>query len=308
MRLALQLLTFNRLETLRALFDSLAAQTDRDWAFYNLDNSTDEAKATLIAALVEEQKGRLSIVFERSSSNIGFTGGHQHLYERHNADYVMCVNDDVILEPEYIERVCRGLDEQPKVAAVGGKILRWDFDPEGVRSGIGNLVKKTDIVDSLGLAKTRYHKVYDIGAGKKIPDSRPDPIPAIPVFGVSGCLPLYRRVAVGSQLFDPSYFMYKEDVDLAYRLAKTGWASIIVPSAVAYHRRTFSIQARKAVVPFFIQWLSYRNHWRNLGKHLAWRDWLVSGWLIIPYEVAKFGYLCYNYRTEFLNAVRKEWL
>ena len=104
-----------------------------------------------------------------------------------------------------------------------------------------------------------------LAQGRKflIPDltpSPPSPSSASPVAS------LYRRVAVGSQLFDPSYFMYKEDVDLAYRLAKTGWASIIVPSAVAYHRRTFSIQARKAVVPFFIQWLSYRNHWRNLGK------------------------------------------
>ena len=107
-------LTFNRLETLRALFDSLAAQTDRDWAFYILDNSTDEAKATLIAALVEEQKGRLSIVFERSSSNIGFTGGHQHLYERHNADYVMCVNDDVILEPNILNAFVAGSTNNPK--------------------------------------------------------------------------------------------------------------------------------------------------------------------------------------------------
>lgn len=345
MRLALQLLTFNRPETLPPLFDSLAAQTDQDWTLYVLDNSTDPANAEAIAAYVETQKGKMSIVFERSAENIGFDAGHQHLYEVQNADYVMCINDDAFLAPDFLERVCGALDEHPKAGSASGAILRWHFGTngeivktnivdslglaktpwhhvydiavgtrlssplaDGVRSGMWNF-KESNIIDSLGLAKTPCYSVFDIVAGKKILHSRPDPITGVVYrWGVSGCLPIYRRAAVGAQLFDPAYFLYKEDVDLAYRLNKAGWTSLVVPSAIAYHQRTFSFSARKKPVPFDIQWLSYRNHWRNLKKHLTMRDWLLSGWMILPYEVAKFAYLCYKYPKAFLSAVRREWL
>ncbi len=303
MRLALQLLTFNRPETLPPLFDSLAAQTDHDWTLYVLDNSTDSAKAAAIAAYIETQKGRMAIVFEHATENNGFDAGHQHLYEAQNADYVMCINDDAFLEPDFLERVCGALDEHPKAGSASGAILRWHFGTNGE-------IVKTDVVDSLGLAKTPWHSVYDIAAGK--PLSKVQPLTtnhsATSVFGVSGCLPIYRRSALGAQLFDPSYFLYKEDVDVAYRLVKTGWTALIVPSAIAYHQRTFSFSARKKSVPFLIQWLSYRNHWRNLKKHLTMRDWLLSGWMILPYEVAKFAYLCYKYPKAFLSAVWREWL
>lgn len=296
MRLALQLLTFNRPETLLLLLCSLETQTDRDWTLYVLDNSTDASKAVEIKQIVDETSTRLPIIFERSSENIGFDGGHQHLYQQHNADYLMCLNDDAFLQPDFIQQLSACLDQHPMVAAVSGKILRWDFDAQGK-------VVKSDIVDSLGLKKMPWHEVRDIGAGKRDTQSLKH---SSTVFGVSGCLPMYRRTAVGAQLFDPSYFMYKEDVDLSYRFAKTGWTAMIVPTAVAYHRRTFSAQARKATIPFLIQWLSYRNHWRNLKKHLTWKDWMTNGWMIIPYEVAKCLYLCYKYPRAFLPAVWKE--
>jgi len=53
---------------------------------------------------------------------------------------------------------------------------------------------------------------------------------------LSGSALLVRRDAfesVGG--FDPKYFMYFEDVDLCDRLARAGWSSIYVPSAVVEH-------------------------------------------------------------------------
>lgn len=305
MRLALQLLTFNRPEVLPPLLDSLSAQTDRDWTLYVLDNSTDDAKAVEIARLVEAWQGSVPIIFTRSADNIGFDAGHQQLYASHDADYVMCVNDDTILASDYIARLRRLLDVEPKVAAVAGQILRMRFSPTGEWV-------KTNIVDSLGLAKTPWHRVYDIHAGLPTSTSQfssPNSHSPTTVFGVSGCLPIYRRGAVGSILFRSEDFMYKEDVDLAYRLQAAGHKAMIDPQAVAYHARSVSFDGRvKAAVPFASQWLSYRNHWRILGRYITPRDWLTRGWLILPYELAKFTYLCYKYRSQFIKAVVKEWL
>jgi N-acetylglucosaminyl-diphospho-decaprenol L-rhamnosyltransferase len=57
-----------------------------------------------------------------------------------------------------------------------------------------------------------------------------------PTGWLSGSLMLLRRTAferVGG--FDPSYFMYCEDMDLCRRLAEAGWSNVYVPSAVVTH-------------------------------------------------------------------------
>ena len=54
---------------------------------------------------------------------------------------------------------------------------------------------------------------------------------------LSGSFMLLRRTAfeaVGG--FDPTYFMYCEDMDLCRRLGESGWSSIYVPSAVVTHQ------------------------------------------------------------------------
>lgn len=57
------------------------------------------------------------------------------------------------------------------------------------------------------------------------------------VFGVCGGAAAYRRDAwqqAGG--FDPTLFMYLEDVDLAWRLQLLGWRALYVPEARVYHR------------------------------------------------------------------------
>lgn len=54
---------------------------------------------------------------------------------------------------------------------------------------------------------------------------------------LSGSCMLLRREAFESVAgFDPSYFMYCEDMDLCRRLGEAGWSSVYVPSAVITHQ------------------------------------------------------------------------
>lgn len=285
--LALQLLTYQKTETLPALLISLKNQTDKDWTLYLSDDGSTNEIRNQQKAIIEQAQVDFPIVYFLDQQNLGFAGRHQFLFEKNQADYVMLINDDTILEPEYIATLRKSLDTHPGTAAVAGIILRWNFASDGS-------IKKTKIVDSLGFGKNRNHKVFDIGSGQPFIESK---IPT-KVFGVSGCLPMYRRIALDGQLFDPSYFLYKEDVDLAYRLNKTGWIAALVPEALAYHQRTFQpglIDRRR--VSYKVQYLSYRNHWRNLLKHLTWQDWLKDSWAILPFEASKFFFILFTHPT-----------
>jgi GT2 family glycosyltransferase len=46
---------------------------------------------------------------------------------RNEVDYVLVLNQDVILAPNYIEILVNFLDKHSQVASVSGKIFYWDF-------------------------------------------------------------------------------------------------------------------------------------------------------------------------------------
>lgn len=58
----------------------------------------------------------------------------------------------------------------------------------------------------------------------------------VPIWGSSAAVVVYQKSAVTKVgLFDESFFAYIEDVDLAYRLQKSGFKSLLIPKAISYH-------------------------------------------------------------------------
>ena len=92
---------------------------------------------------------------------------------------------------------------------------------------------------------------FDVGAGT--PDDGRWDRPA-EVFGASGCVALFRTAAladakISTGFFDDDFFVYREDVDLAWRLRGRGWGARCVPTAVAWHRRRNLPERRRTMSP-----------------------------------------------------------
>ncbi|PIR47395.1 hypothetical protein COV06_03895 [Candidatus Uhrbacteria bacterium CG10_big_fil_rev_8_21_14_0_10_50_16] len=283
MTLALQLVTYNSSVYLPFLFDSLAQQTDQDWTLFILDNSNREERGKT-RSLVETYDKRLSIRYEESAKNIGFAGGHQRLFTEHDAELIQLVNPDVILDPDSIATLRRAFESWEELGSATGAIFRWEWK--------GGQPNKTQDVDSLGLHVAPSGKVTDLTGGQdgSVPDEMRQ------VFGVSGCLPMVRRAAVeqascDGHLFDPLYVIYKEDVDLAYRLYAGGWIAALVPQAKAYHYRAFKPSWLHRDASRFLQFYSYRNHLWNTIVYTSWREGLLRSWALVPFELAKFFFL-----------------
>ncbi len=291
MKLAVQVLTFNDAVFLPHCLRSLAGQTDRDWELHMRDQSTRTEDALQVESTLRNMRDDLTPQFE-AGENLGFAGGHQKLFSQHSADLVLLVNVDTVLAPTFVADVRRAFEADDRLGAATGQIYRWSLD--------GDDQILTNEIDSLGLKKKYAEQVEDVRTRNV------DAADSLNTFGISGCLPMYRREALAStdpegRLFDPGYHSYKEDIDVAYRLGAKGWGHAIVPEATAYHHRTFKPGAR-ATVSSWAQRQSYRNHLWNLIVHLQAKDWLTRGWVILPYELAKAGYLLLRSPNDVLQA------
>ncbi len=148
--------------------------------------------------------------------NVGFSRGQNLGILASRGDYVQCLNFDCFLEPDFLERVAEVFKSRPGVGSVSGRL----------RKLVGG--EKSELLDSTGIW---FSRCIPADRGEWLPDG---PAWAAPgeIFGPSGAAGCYRREALESvryedEYFDEEFFMFCEDIDLAWRLQLAGWQSYL---------------------------------------------------------------------------------
>jgi GT2 family glycosyltransferase len=103
------------------------------------------------------------------------------------------------------------------------------------------------------------------------------------VFGATAAAALYRRamiddVSVDGEFFDPDFFVYREDADVAWRAQLLGWRCLYTPYARGYHVRSVLPGNRRAL-PAAINMHSVKNRFlmriKNITPSLYRRNWFA---------------------------------
>ena len=218
-KLSVHLVTWNGAKYVPFLFESLRKQTYKDWTLFVLDNNSDDNTVELIKKELSNFSIQSKVVEDKT--NLGFAGGHNQAFKESDAEYILLLNQDMFLAPDCLEKVVRFLDQHPEAASVSPRLMKWNFP-----------TNFTDQIDALGLKVYRSRRVVEQYTQQNWQELKKKFSSAIlPVFGVSGALPVFRTFALKSiayedgSIFDESYHSYKEDVDLAFRLATAGYKS-----------------------------------------------------------------------------------
>lgn len=150
-----------------------------------------------------------------SEENLGFGGAIAPLVRMGSGDVVVLANDDMDVEPQFLEQLVEPLRADERVGMVAGLTLQ---------PGDGEVVDAFGIeVDSTLIAYNRLRH--------RSPADTPGRL-----LGPSGGAAAYRRSAwEAAGGFDPRFFVYGEDLDLALRLRAAGWLAAPAPLARGVH-------------------------------------------------------------------------
>jgi GT2 family glycosyltransferase len=189
-----------------------------------------------------------------AGTNLGFARGNNEGFRHARGDLLALLNNDACVEPSWLEELVDALNDDPRTGGVAAKIL---------------LKKDPGRINSAGLTLYRTGYGGDRGYGQADQGQFDEPAE---VFGACGASALLRRAMLADVgPFDERFFMYYEDLDLAWRARLRGWTFRYTPKAVVHHVHCGSSGTAS---PFFV-FYDERNrvfaHLKNAPPLLALR-------------------------------------
>lgn len=215
--------------------DALEAQSYRPDRVILVDSGSTEPS---FLETVAQSKLSIEIVRE---ANVGFSVGNNIGWRRmRDLDYVLFLNPDAFLAPNFLELAVEYMSSTPSVGLVTPSLVRYDIAHH----------RPLDTIDTTGVIRNRFGLIKERDADLPISElaryTKPNEVP-----WVCAAVALARREALeavvehGNQIFDESFFMYKEDTDLAWRIRRAGWLNMHHPALRGFHCRGW--QSRKSM-------------------------------------------------------------
>ncbi|MBZ5620671.1 MAG: glycosyltransferase family 2 protein [Acidobacteriia bacterium] len=263
-KVCIAIVTYNSGRYIRRCLDTVLKQEDVPIEVVVVDNASTDNTCEILKSF----KSRIRTIF--SSRNLGFAEAQNRAIRSSRADWVLTLNPDVLLLPGFVRMLWDAGESDPGAGAVCGKLLSI---------GPGFRMLPEPRIDSTGIFFTPAMRHFDRGWHE--PDTQCFENMEY-VFGASAAAALFRRrmiddVAVEGNFFDPDFFAYREDADVAWRAQLLGWRCIYAPAAVAYHVRTVTPDNRRSA-PATINMHSVKNRFlmriKNATPGLYRRFWL----------------------------------
>ena len=237
-RISVVIVNYNGRHYLQRCLASLAAQTYPAFEVIVVDNASVDGSTEWLA--VHFPSTRVIC----SPRNLGFAAGNNLGIRAARGEFIATLNNDTELEPDYLARLLAPMAD-PAIGACAALMLEFNrrdrIDSAGIR------------LDRAGFAWNRYagRPVDGLGTERQ-------------VWGACAGAALYRMQLLDEiGLFDEDYFAFYEDVDLAWRAQRAGWACALAADARVYHIHGGSFRHGSAQKLYLLA----RNRWWTLLKN-----------------------------------------
>ena len=230
------IVTFNSGRFIKKCLDSVLAQKYAHTEIVVIDNASTDGTQDIL----EQFENRCRIVF--NEKNIGFAAAQNQAIHLSSGDWVLTLNPDVLLMPNFIQSLVNAGGVDSKIGTVCGKLLTMTASFE---------LPNKPLVDSTGIYFNPMLRHLDRGSQEV--DNGHYLHPEY-VFGATAAAALYRRamiedISMDGEFFDPDFFVYREDADVSWRAQLFGWKCLFTPTARGYHVRNVLPGNRRALPP-----------------------------------------------------------
>lgn len=267
--------TYNRADLVQSIVTNLRAQSRPPDQVIVVDNGSQDATQILAREL-----GADLIVFPE---NRGFAAAVNEGIRQASGDWLLIVNNDVVLEPEWMDRLLVAAQQESVLFAIG-KLLRKD--------DLKTLDGSWDLVSRAAYA-------WRCGYGRQ--DGAVWSIRRKVFFPPMTAALFHRQVFKRVGLLETRFESYYEDVDFGVRCALAGLEGIYEPAAVAVHigKATFGKKGSR------IMYLSARNQVLLLAKHYPPQTLRRFAWPILVGQILSL--MAAAKQGHFFAALRGKW-
>jgi GT2 family glycosyltransferase len=189
-----------------------------------VDNASTDGSAEMAAAEFP------AVTFIRLSENIGYGAAANQAVAYSGTDYVLLLNSDTRLKQGTVPALSNYLETNECAAVVGPRLVNPDGSlqtssfhfPTPIHiflylTNLYNFIPHTPVL------RKRSLQVLPGSSARRVP------------WVLGAALAFRRRVFDSASGFDESFFMYFEEVDLCYRLARQGWQVHFAPVTEVIH-------------------------------------------------------------------------
>lgn len=221
---------FNGEAILRRCLVSLQASRYPSFRVLVVDNASTDGSMPMLRSEFPEAE----IVHSRR--NLGYAGGCNLGIRSSKGEYVALLNNDTVVDPDWLGPLVERMESDDSVAAVQPKLLSirdpHRFDYCGAAGG------ELDIF-GYPFARGRLFQTIEKDEGQ-YDDPRT-------VFWASGAAALIRRSALNRiGLLDEAFFAHMEEIDLNWRMQKAGYRIAFEPRSVVYHQTGATLSQESA--------------------------------------------------------------
>jgi GT2 family glycosyltransferase len=280
------IVNYNGEKFLKKCLEGLLIQTYLNIEIIIVDNASTDNSVEYLKSFFKE------LIIIVNSSNLGFAGGVNTGIRKAQGALIMTLNNDTWPDSNCVERLVSEMTSDDHTGMCAAKMLFPDTS-----------------INSAGIFISRSGAAWDRGkfeADKGQYNSREE------IFGPCAGAALYRRKMLDEiGLFDEDFFLYMEDVDLAFRAHLAGWKCIYVPEAVVYHYHGGTAGFMSDLTVYYgnrnILWYTIKNY--PLKTLLTSLPWIIGRNLAtIPYYAFKGqGKVIFQSKIDGIIGIPKMW-
>lgn len=256
------ILNWNGLDDTKMCISSVRDQSYKNIEIVVVDNGSEDGSKDYFSKIKD-------IVFVSLDKNEGFTGGHIRGYESAKGEYIAIINNDLVLDRNWLSNALKVINCEKNIAVVGGKQFKWnDVNPAYDERNEFFTWQEVD-------ANTGYTRTLLTGEHNTRVDS------------ISGAALLIKSEAISKVgYFDNDFFAYYEETDLIARLIRAGYLAYYAPECKAWHKVAASSEGGEE--SYFYLYMMHRNRYMFAVKNLD-REYL--------------GVFINNYKREYYKAL-----